>query len=122
LCFSNGPASKAPRSDRPQRRGAARPQQSPVPPFALILLVWHAAASLVAVAAYALDKRAAVRGAWRIPEARLHTLSLLGGWPGALLAMRLFKHKRRKAAFVRVFWLTVVVHLAVLALLVRLMR
>jgi uncharacterized membrane protein YsdA (DUF1294 family) len=93
-----------------------------VPPFALILLVWHAAASLVAVAAYALDKRAAVRGAWRIPEARLHTLSLLGGWPGALLAMRLFKHKRRKAAFVRVFWLTVVVHLAVLALLVRLMR
>lgn len=92
-----------------------------MPPFALILLVWHAAASLVAVLAYALDKRAAVRGTWRTPEARLHLLALLGGWPGALLAMRLFKHKRRKAAFVRVFWLTVVGHLAVVGLLLRLL-
>jgi uncharacterized membrane protein YsdA (DUF1294 family) len=76
------------------------------------LVIWHAVAALVAVGAYALDKRAAVKGTRRVPEARLHTLALLGGWPGALLAMRLFKHKRRKAAFVRVFWVTVVVHLA----------
>lgn len=87
----------------------------------LILIAWHAVWSVVALAAYALDKRAAVRGARRTPEARLHTLSLLGGWPGALLAMRLFKHKRRKAAFVRAFWLTVVVHLAVVGLLLRLL-
>lgn len=83
---------------------------------------WHALASVVALGAYALDKRAAVRGTWRTPEARLHLIALLGGWPGALLAMRLYKHKRRKAAFVRVFWVTVVVHLAVVALLVRLLR
>jgi uncharacterized membrane protein YsdA (DUF1294 family) len=86
----------------------------------LILIAWHAAWSVVAVVAYALDKRAAVRGARRIPEVRLHTLSLLGGWPGALLAMRLFKHKRRKAAFVRVFWLTVVVQVLVVGLMLRL--
>jgi uncharacterized membrane protein YsdA (DUF1294 family) len=86
-----------------------------------ILIAWHTVWSVVALAAYALDKRAAVRGARRTPEARLHTLSLLGGWPGALLAMRLVKHKRRKAAFVRVFWLTVVGHLALLALLARLL-
>ena len=93
-----------------------------MPPFGLILLIWHASVSLVALVTYGLDKRAAVRGSWRISEARLHTLSLLGGWPGALLAMRLFKHKRRKAAFVRVFWLMVVAHLVVLGLIVRLMR
>ncbi len=87
----------------------------------LILAAWHAAASLAGLVVYAVDKRAAVRGARRVPEARLHSLSLLGGWPGALLAMRLFKHKRRKAAFVRVFWLTVLVHLAVLGLLLRLL-
>lgn len=79
-----------------------------------ITLAWHALLSLAAFTIYGWDKHAAIRGARRIPEARLHQLALLGGWPGALLAMRLFKHKRRKAAFVRVFWATVVGHLALL--------
>ncbi len=79
-----------------------------------ILLAWHAALSLAALLFYGWDKRAAINGTWRVPEARLHLLALLGGWPGALLAMRLFRHKSRKGAFVRVFWVTVVVHLAAL--------
>lgn len=79
-----------------------------------ITLAWHALLSLAAFAIYSWDKHAAIRGARRIPEARLHQLALLGGWPGALLAMRLFRHKRRKAAFMRVFWATVVGHLALL--------
>lgn len=83
-----------------------------LPPWIQIVILWHATVSTLTLGVYFLDKRAAVRGAHRIPEARLHALALLGGWPGALLAMRLFKHKRRKAAFVRVFWLTVVGHLA----------
>jgi uncharacterized membrane protein YsdA (DUF1294 family) len=88
-------------------------------PGIVIYVGWLVVLSGVAMGVMAWDKRAAARAGWRVPEARLHLLSLLGGWPGALLAMRLFKHKRRKAAFVRVFWLTVVVHLAVLALLVQ---
>ena len=100
-----------------------------------LLLAWHAAFSLASLTAYALDKRRAARALPRTPErtlhtldllggadrkARLKTLDLLGGWPGGLLAMRLFKHKRRKAAFVRVFWLTVGIHLAVVAMIWRL--
>ena len=48
--------------------------------------------NVVTVLAYWVDKRAAVRGAWRVPEINLHTLEFLGGWSGALLAQRLFRH------------------------------
>ncbi len=80
------------------------------------LILWHTAACVLTLAAYAIDKHRAIRNTRRTPEHTLHTLALLGGWPGALLAMRLFKHKRRKAAFMRVFWLTVAGHIAMLGL------
>src|SRR3712207_7977971 len=47
-------------------------------------------------AAYGIDKRAAQRGKRRIPENALHQLAFFGGWPGALVAMPIFRHKRRK--------------------------
>ena len=71
--------------------------------------------SLVAFAAYAMDKRAAKRGAWRTPESTLHTLELLCGWPGAWLAQRLLRHKSVKTSFRVVFFMMVVLHLAALS-------
>jgi uncharacterized membrane protein YsdA (DUF1294 family)/cold shock CspA family protein len=44
--------------------------------------------SAITFLAYALDKSAAQRQAQRTPESTLHVLSLLGGWPGALLAQQ----------------------------------
>ena len=64
--------------------------------------------SFVAFAAYAMDKRAAKRGAWRTPESTLHTLELLCGWPGAWLAQRLLRHKSVKTSFRIVFFIMVV--------------
>jgi len=61
------------------------------------------ARGLVAFAAFGLDKRRAERGERRVSERTLHLLELLGGWPGALLAMQVFRHKRRKPEF---FWIT----------------
>lgn len=61
--------------------------------------------SALAFAAYGIDKAAAIRGAWRIPEAYLHLLGLAGGWPGALIAQRVLRHKSRKVSFQIVFWL-----------------
>lgn len=69
---------------------------------------WYVAASLLAFMAYALDKSAAVGGGWRIRESSLHLLALVGGWPGALLAQQVLRHKTSKAAFRGVFWGTVV--------------
>ena len=47
----------------------------------------------------ALDKRRAQRGAWRVSERTFWILALLGGSPGLLLGMQLFRHKTRKASF-----------------------
>ena len=66
--------------------------------------------SVVTFIAYALDKSAAGRGAWRTPESTLHGLSLAGGWPGALLAQQFLRHKTTKAEFRSVFWVTVAVN------------
>ncbi len=67
-------------------------------------------ASLLAFGFYLHDKRSALSGRWRTPEARLHLLELLGGWPGALIARQALRHKTRKLSFQLVFWLIVLVH------------
>jgi uncharacterized membrane protein YsdA (DUF1294 family)/cold shock CspA family protein len=56
---------------------------------------------------YALDKRRAREQAWRISENSLHLTELLGGWPGAFLAQRRFRHKISKPGFQFLFWLIV---------------
>ena len=76
----------------------------------------YLAASTATFIAYAADKSAAARQSRRTPESTLHTLSLIGGWPGALLAQQLLRHKSTKQAFRQAFWATVLLN--VIALLV----
>ena len=84
----------------------------------LVVAAAYAAVSAVTFAAYGLDKRAARRGTRRTPEVTLHLLSLLGGWPGALVAQRTFRHKTVKQPFRAVFWCTVALNCLALGLLV----
>lgn len=70
----------------------------------------YLAASIVTFAAYAVDKAAATRRNRRTPEKTLHLLALLGGWPGALLAQQLLRHKSAKRGFRATFWGTVVLN------------
>lgn len=69
-------------------------------------------ASLVAFVAYAIDKSAARHSQWRTPEATLHWLSLACGWPGALLAQQLLRHKSSKQGFVSKYWVTVIANVS----------
>jgi uncharacterized membrane protein YsdA (DUF1294 family)/cold shock CspA family protein len=101
-----------------------------VPGFAVLYLVvaavwrvphWaagiYAVASLITFVAYAADKSAATRGGWRIAESTLLGLGLLGGWPGALLAQQVLRHKSVKASFRAAFWGSVVLNLLAFVLL-----
>ena len=77
--------------------------------------VWYALLSLVAFAAYAADKAQAATRRQRISEQALHVVSLIGGWPGALVAQRHFRHKTRKTRFQVLFLGTVLLHIVVLS-------
>lgn len=76
---------------------------------ALAVLLWRlglaplyaglVSVNVVALLLYGFDKRQAIVGGTRIPEAALHIVALLGGSPGALLGQELFRHKTRKYAF-----------------------
>ena len=71
--------------------------------------------SLLTFFVYGFDKHAAETGRWRTQESTLHLLALIGGWPGAWCAQRLFRHKVRKANFMTVYWATALAHIAAVA-------
>ena len=79
-----------------------------------IIAMAYAVLSLLTFVAYAIDKSAARRGAWRTKEGTLHMLALAGGWPGALIAQQTLRHKSKKTSFRTVFWITVLINCVVL--------
>jgi uncharacterized membrane protein YsdA (DUF1294 family)/cold shock CspA family protein len=94
-----------------------------IPGFASLVLVcklawglphwlWggYLAMSLATFIVYAGDKRAARLNQWRVAEGTLHGLALACGWPGALLAQQMLRHKSSKPEFLRLFWLTVILN------------
>jgi uncharacterized membrane protein YsdA (DUF1294 family)/cold shock CspA family protein len=77
----------------------------------------YLAASVVCFVVYVVDKSAAVAGRWRVSESTLIFLGLVGGWPGAIVAQQVSRHKSNKVAFRSAFWGSVVLNvLAFIAL------
>ena len=58
---------------------------------------------------YGLDKRKARNKGWREPETHLHLMELIGGWPGAFIAQRRFRHKLSKGYYQ--FWFILIIGL-----------
>ena len=76
----------------------------------VIPLLGYGVVSVVAFFLYWSDKRRACTGGWRIPENILHGVELAGGWPGALIAQQVFRHKTRKVSYQVLFWVIVLLH------------
>lgn len=70
--------------------------------------------SVITFLTFVTDKNYAAAGAWRTKETTLLVLTLLGGTPGALLAMNRFRHKTRKVSFLSKFIVVVVIQLAII--------
>lgn len=81
----------------------------------LVVLGVYVVLSVALFSMYGRDKAAAQQGERRTPEARLHLVALLGGWPGGLAGQRVFHHKTRKRSFQFTFWLTVFANCLVVA-------
>ncbi|GLI27177.1 hypothetical protein ARHIZOSPH14_14190 [Agromyces rhizosphaerae] len=111
-------------SPRSRRRNGVQP--AAFLPLALFAVLWvvlaltvgapawlgvvYAVASVVAFVLYAVDKSAARADRRRIPESTLLTAGLVGGWPGAIVAQQVLRHKTVKREFRVPFWITVVLN------------
>ena len=78
------------------------------------ILSIYAILSVLTFALYAKDKSAAQSGSWRTSESTLHLFSLIGGWPGAIIAQSKLRHKSKKISFRIVYWGTVIINCGVL--------
>jgi uncharacterized membrane protein YsdA (DUF1294 family) len=83
----------------------------------LWVLLLYLVMSVLTFAFYALDKSAARAGRWRVAEFKLHYLALFGGWPGAMFAQSLLRHKTQKRSFRLGYYLTLTFNLALLGYL-----
>lgn len=59
------------------------------------IMIYLAIINILAFILMGMDKRRAVRHAWRIPERTLFLSALLGGSIGAIVGMQLFRHKTK---------------------------
>lgn len=75
-----------------------------------IVLGLYLVTSILTFFAYSTDKSAAQNDEWRTEESTLHLFALVGGWPGALTAQNLLRHKTKKQSFQIVFWTTVIIN------------
>lgn len=66
----------------------------------LLLIIYAIVMNLAGFALMGIDKKRARKRAFRIPEAVLFTIAVLGGSIGSILGMRLFRHKTRHWYFV----------------------
>ena len=79
-----------------------------------VLACWLLSANVVAFALWSYDKIAAKRKGWRVPEAALHIMSLLGATPAAFIGMKFMRHKSMKLHFAILYSVLFLLQIAIL--------
>ena len=82
--------------------------------FLLFLLFHLPLINIFTFLAYGRDKHCAKNNLWRIPEIHLHTLELLGGTIGAIIAQKLFHHKNKKKSYMATFFATITIQIGLI--------
>ena len=83
----------------------------------IVYAVFLVVISFITFLFYGADKHRAEIGAWRVPEKVLLFLSVFGGAFGAIVAMKVFRHKTKHWYFTAVNVLGVVIHAVLLILI-----
>ena len=64
------------------------------------LIIYFVIINIVGFSIMGIDKRKAIKRTFRIPEATLFIVALIGGSIGSILGMQVFRHKTRHWYFV----------------------
>ena len=81
------------------------------------LIIYFVIINIVGFAIMGIDKRKAIKRAFRIPEATLFIVALIGGSVGSILGMQVFRHKTRHWYFVFGMPAILIVQIALLVFL-----
>lgn len=87
-------------------------KEGKLPPYITIIYIFM---GIITYFSYYTDKLNAIKSERRVSEKTLLTLSLLGGWIGALIAQHKFRHKTQKMSFQISFWTTVFFNILLLS-------
>ena len=82
-----------------------------------ILGIYLLIINILGFAFMGIDKRRAIRSAFRIPEATLFAIAILGGSIGSILGMHLFRHKTKHWYFLFGMPIILILQIALVVLL-----
>lgn len=77
-----------------------------------IVFYYYFVMSIISALMHLWDKHQAIQHRWRVKEKTLHSVELMGGWPGAWLMIRSINHKVSKRSYMRVLYAIAIGHLA----------
>ncbi len=81
------------------------------------LIIYFVIINIVGFAIMGIDKRKAIKRTFRIPEATLFIVALIGGSIGSIVGMQVFRHKTRHWYFVFGMPAILAIQIAILVLL-----
>ena len=84
--------------------------------FTKIVLIYYLVINIILFSAMGIDKLRAKKDRWRIPEANLFVMSILGGGIGGICGMFAFHHKTKHIYFYIIYGISIILHIALLYL------